>query len=153
VADIRRLETGVGQFEEGDIAWLQEYARFRDQAQDAPEVQVRVGQWHFLVVQVTGTVRPADQAAARALRGTGTRKMDRAVVELALSFSHTQPAIGWLWLHADGRPTRRNPAFPPCWRVVRPKNSGTWIGWPACAHVDYFCPDANRHRSDRRVRS
>jgi hypothetical protein len=153
VADIRRLDAGVGQLEEGDIAWLQEYARFRDQAREVPEVQVRIGRWHFLVAQVTGTVRPADAAAAQALRGAGRRRLERSAVEFALNFRHAQPGIGWLWLHADGRPTRRNPAFPPCWRVVRPTDTSTWIGWPACAHVDHFCPDANRPRSDRRVRS
>jgi hypothetical protein len=151
VAGIRRLDAGVGQLEADDVAWLQDYARIRDRAWEVPEVQVRVGQWHFLVAQAAGTLRPADAAAARALRGAGTRKLDRAVVELALSFSHAQPGIGWLWLHADGRPTRRNPAFPPCWRVARPTDTSTWMGWPACAHVDHFCPDAHRPWSGRRV--
>ncbi len=151
LADIRRLDAGIGQLEAGDTAWLQHYSMFRDQAREVPEVQVRVGRWYFLVAQVTGTIRPADQAAARALRAAGTRKLDRAVVELALSFSHTQPAIGWQWLHADGRPTLRNPAFPPCWRVARPTDTSTWMGWPAYAHVDHFCPDRNRHWLGRRV--
>ena len=120
VAGIRRLDAGVEQLAADDVAWLQEYARIRDQAREVPEVQVRVGRWHFLVAQSAGTVRPADKAAARALRGAGRRRLERSAVEFALNFSHTQPGIGWLWLHADGCPTRRNPAFPPCWRVVRP---------------------------------
>ena len=153
ISVVRRLEADIGQLEAGDIAWLHDYAKVRDHLTDTPEVRVRVGRWYFLVDQATGTVRPADAAAAQALRGAGRRRLERSAVEFALNFRHAQPGIGWLWLHADGRPTRRNPAFPPCWRVVRPTDTSTWIGWPACAHVDHFCPDANRPRSDRRVRS
>jgi hypothetical protein len=123
MADIRWLDAVIKQLPVSDIACLQDYARCRDQARDAPEVRVRVGRWHFLIAQATGTVRPADVAAARALRGAGMRRLDRSTVELALSFDYVQPGIGWLWLHADGRPTRRNPAFRPCWRVVRPTDS------------------------------
>jgi hypothetical protein len=148
VAGIRRLDAGIEQLELGDVAWLQDYARIRDQAREVPEVQVRVGRWHFLVAQSAGTVRPADKAAARALRGAGRRRLERSAVEFTLNFSHTQPGIGWLWLHADGRPTRRNPAFAPCWRVDRPAHAGTWSGWPACANVEHFCGSTNWPPSD-----
>jgi hypothetical protein len=148
VAGIRRLDAGIEQLEVGDVAWLQDYARIRDQAREVPEVEARVGRWHFLVAQAAGTVRPADKAAARALRGAGRRRLERSVVEFTLKFSHTQPGIGWLWLHADGCPTRRNPAFAPCWRVDRPAHAGTWSGWPACANVEHFCGSTNWPPSD-----
>src|SRR3954470_17349520 len=46
VAGIRRLDAGVEQLAADDVAWLQDYARIRDQAREVPEVQVRVGRWH-----------------------------------------------------------------------------------------------------------
>ena len=143
ISVVRRLEADIGQLEAGDIAWLHDYAKVRDHLTDTPEVRVRVGRWYFLVDQAVGTLRPADAAAARALRGVGTRKLDRSTVELALCFDFAQPGIGWLWLHADGRPTRHNPAFPPCWPVVRPADPHAWAGWPALADDDHFCPDAS----------
>jgi hypothetical protein len=125
---VRRLDAGTGELGPDDAVWLQAYAACRDRASDS--VEVRVGRWTYRVNQAAGTLRPANAAAARVLRKRpGRRAYGRSTVEFALALDYEQPGIGWLWLHADGRPARRNPALPPCWRVVRPADPTSWKGW------------------------